>query len=62
MPWAFFWSSQKFGRAASESSSSIFRRLASTSKQPPELSGLGGQLLQLRAHRAYIDGFDRHRR
>jgi hypothetical protein len=29
---AFFWSSQKFGRAAMESSSSTFRRFASTSK------------------------------
>jgi len=30
--WAFFWSSQKLGRAAIESSSSIFRRFWSTSK------------------------------
>jgi len=39
--WAFFWSSQNAGPAAIESSSSIFSRLASTSKQPPELVDLG---------------------
>src|SRR5574338_425980 len=60
MACAFFWSSQKFGRAATESSSSIFRRLWSTSKQPPELGHLVGELLQLRAHRAHIGTFDRH--
>jgi uncharacterized protein (TIGR02996 family) len=59
--WAFFWSSQNVGRAAIESSSSIFRRLWSTSKQPPELAHFLGQLLQLRFDRANICAFDRHR-
>src|SRR3569833_1033469 len=41
-------------------SASIFRRLCSTSKQPPELVHLRGQLLQLRTDRAGIGAFDRH--
>jgi hypothetical protein len=43
-----------------ESSSSIFRRLWSTSKQPPELGHLAGELPQLRANGAHICTFDRH--
>jgi hypothetical protein len=57
---AFFWSSQNVGRAASESSSSIFRRFWSTSKQPPELADLGAELLQLRTNRANVYSVDRH--
>jgi hypothetical protein len=41
---AFFWSSQNVGLAAIESSSSIFSRFASTSKQPPELVQLAAEL------------------